>query len=332
MNEKSALLERLNKRDAQRIEKLQKAHKAKEETDAYNENEEYFANIFKIKSQIIEDLLTKVPTLDQNALRAHFDTIKQDINELHKYVITSSLFLKEFNMRKYSGLVQKLQAKCYELEDRYIPRKKFGFKKKKIPKIDNHKQSSLDDPDGIIDDTNKWSENLFGFNSRKNEILSLGENEIFQRDVSLRDLKNCIIGFKGVLGTLHMSHLENCVILCGPVSTSVFVENCMNCKIVVACQQLRMHSSLHCDVYLHVTSKGIVEDCSNIKVAPYNLDYDDLNKHFNMSPLDRTTNNWDKLDDFNWLAPDIPSPNWSILDTTKRVNDWSDKWNKLPLE
>ena len=28
-------------------------------------------------------------------------------------------------------------------------------------------------------------------------------------------------------------------VLCGPVSSSVFVENCRNCTFVVACQQVR---------------------------------------------------------------------------------------------
>lgn len=330
MSDKNLILDRLSRRDAQRIEKLQKAHKAREEVDACDETEEYFGGAFKIKSQNVEDMLTEVPALDVNMLHSHFDNIKREINELQKYVVTSSLFLKEFNMRKYLGIVQNLQTKCYELEDRYIPRKKFGFTKKKLQKSDNQKQNSIDEQDSIKDATDKWNEKLFGFNSRNNEVLTLEPEELFQRDITLRELKNCTVALKGVLGTLHMSNLENCIILCGPVSTSVFVEKCINCKIVVACQQMRMHTLSHCDIYLHVTSKGIVEDCSDIRTAPYNLDYEDLDKDFNMSSLDRGTNNWDKLDDFNWLAPDIPSPNWSVMDPLQRIENWSDWWNRIP--
>ncbi|GBP67329.1 Tubulin-specific chaperone C [Eumeta japonica] len=331
MNDKVTVLERLSRRDAQRIEKLQRAHKAREEVDATDEKEEYFNSAFKIKSENIGLLLSQVPTLETGALQNHFDNIKKDINELQKYVMTSSFFLKEFNMRKYLGIIQNLQTKCYELEDGYVPRKKFGFTKKKLPKSDSPKQNSIDDIDSIGKaGCNKWDGKLFGFDSRDSEILSLDNEDLFQRDVTLQNLKNCTVTLKGVLGTLHMTNLSNCLILCGPVSTSVFIDKCENCKIVVACQQLRMHSSAKCDIYLHVTSKGIVEDCTDIRTTEYNLDYKDLDKHFNMSTLDKNINNWNKLDDFNWLAPDIPSPNWSVMDSSQKINGWHEWWLKLP--
>lgn len=331
MTDKNTVLERLCRRDAQRLEKLQKAHKAREEVDASNENEDFFSGSFKIKSEYIEDMLTQIPTLESNILPSHFDNIKKEVNELQKYVITSSFFLKEFNMRKYLGIVQNLQTQCYELEDRYVPRKKFGFSKKKLPKSENQKQHSMDENDGNNQkETNKWDEKLFGFDSQEGKILLIENEELFQRDVALRNLKNCTIGLKGVMGTLHMTNLENCVVLSGPVTSSVFMEKCTNCKIITACQQLRMHTSSRCDIYLHVTSKGIVEDCTEIRTAPYNLYYEDLEKHFNASSLNKNVNNWDQLDDFNWLAPDIPSPNWSVLQIEQRVKSWDTWWSKIP--
>ncbi|OWR40791.1 putative beta-tubulin cofactor C [Danaus plexippus plexippus] len=325
-------IKRLSRRDAQRLEKLQKAHKAREEVEATSETEDYFSGAFKIRSENVEQLLTQVPSLEMDILAQHFDIVKREINELQKFVVTSSFFLKEFNMRKYLGIVQNLQTKCYELEDTFVPRKKFGFTRKKLPKSHSQKQHSIDESDssGKID-SNKWDEKLFGFDSKEDKVLSLENVDLFQRDVALRNLKNCTVSLKGVMGTLHITNLDNCIVLSGPVTSSVFVEKCTNCKIVTACQQLRMHSSLKCDIYLHVTSKGIVEDCLDIRTAPYNLTYDDLDKHFNMSMLDRNSNNWDCLDDFNWLAPDIPSPNWSILDVSQRVTNWDEWWSKTPL-
>lgn len=331
MSDKNSVLERLSKRDALRLEKLQKAHKARDEVNVSNENEEYFSGAFKIKSEYIEDLLSQIPTLETINLPSHFDNIKREVNELQKHVVTSSFFLKEFNMRKYLGIVQNLQTKCYELEDSYVPRKKFGFTRKKLPKSHIEKQNFADDTDGAgKTDSNKWNEKLFGFDSKENAVLMLENDELYQRDVALRNLRNCTIGLKGVMGTLHMTNLDNCIILTGPVTSSVFVEKCTNCKIVTACQQLRMHTSSRCDIYLHVTSKGIVEDCVEIRTAPYNLHYNDLEKHFNMSSLDKNTNNWDLLDDFNWLAPDVPSPNWSVLDASQRISNWSEWWTRCP--
>ena len=36
--------------------------------------------------------------------------------------------------------------------------------------------------------------------------------------------------------------------------------------------------------------------------------------------LNKEQNNWDKIDDFNWLASKDPSPNWTILSQDKRTN------------
>ena len=40
------------------------------------------------------------------------------------------------------------------------------------------------------------------------------------------------------------------------------------------------------------------------------------------SGLNETVNNWDKVDDFNWLAAASPSPNWSLLPPGQRRTSW----------
>ncbi len=125
-------------------------------------------------------------------------------------------------------------------------------------------------------------------------------------------------------------------VLCGPVSSSVFVDDCKDCVFVVACQQLRIHTTTHCTFYVHVTSRSIIEDCSLITFAPYSWTYPELNEQFKVRPtiiicaynvnqsmqisgLDQSVNNWRIVDDFNWLATSDPSPNWSILPDQDRT-------------
>lgn len=76
-------------------------------------------------------------------------------------------------------------------------------------------------------------------------------------------------------------------------------------------------------IYIHVTSRTIIEDSRGIKVAPYNWHYEDQESHFNLAGLNPNTNNWDSVDDFNWLSSEKHSPNWSILDNDSRNSDWS---------
>lgn len=72
------------------------------------------------------------------------------------------------------------------------------------------------------------------------------------------------------------------------------------------------------DFYLHVTSRAIIEDSKNVRFAPYNWSYENLDSDFEKSGLDTTTNNWNQVDDFNWLANDAASPNWTILPESVR--------------
>ena len=106
------------------------------------------------------------------------------------------------------------------------------------------------------------------------------------------------------------------------VTSSVFAHDCNECVFAFACQQLRLHSSIDCTIYIHVTSRSIIEDCTKIRVAPYNWSYEDQANHFNLAGLDPKINNWNCVDDFNWLSNEKHSPNWSILDPELRVKSW----------
>lgn len=120
-----------------------------------------------------------------------------------------------------------------------------------------------------------------------------------------------------------MNNLKHCIVLSGPVGTSIFIENCENCKFLLACQQLRLHSSKRCDIYLHVTSRAIIEDSNCIQFAPYHLFYDQCENDFHKAGLDLNINHWNTIDDFNWLATDKKSPNWDLLDEKNRIVDWT---------
>ena len=147
-------------------------------------------------------------------------------------------------------------------------------------------------------------------------------DELHQRDVLLTQLSNCTIKLYGNPNTLRLTKARGCTLLCGPVSTSVFLEDCSDCVLAVACQQLRVHTTKDTRVFLLVTSRAIVEDCTGIQFAPYTWSYPGIDKDFEGSGLDRSKNNWNDVDDFNWLARDVASPNWSILPEEERRIQW----------
>lgn len=162
----------------------------------------------------------------------------------------------------------------------------------------------------------------FGLNGKEDESTSFSYDQLSKKDVVFRDLKNCRLTLEGGANTMHFVSLVDCRILCGPVSTSIFVEKCSECTFVVACQQLRVHSTSDCDFYVHVTSRAIIEDCERVRFAPFNWKYEGIDEHFKSVNLDIKENNWNLVNDFNWLSS-VPSPNWKVIEEEERVVEWN---------
>ena len=169
-----------------------------------------------------------------------------------------------------------------------------------------------------------FAENVSGFKHHMGENLVMSSKETTGKDVNLFDLLGCTIKLYGALLTLHVNKLQNCTVFCGPVSSSVFIDDCKDCTFVLACQQLRVHTTVDTKFYLHVTSNAIVEDCARVGFAAYNWNYDELTKHFKIAGIQDQENNWALVKDFNWLRTDVQSPNWYIIPEEDQTKTWPD--------
>jgi hypothetical protein len=58
--------------------------------------------------------------------------------------------------------------------------------------------------------------------------------------------------------------------------TSVYLENVQDSIVYVYCHQLRIHNCRGCRLYVKVNSHPIIEDCSDMGFAPYDLSYAEI--------------------------------------------------------
>jgi len=119
--------------------------------------------------------------------------------------------------------------------------------------------------------------------------------------------------------TLTLKNVRDSLIVCGHVSGAAHLTSVTNSIIVVRSRQFRMHESKDCDVYLHTSSRPIVEDCSGIRFAP-------LPELFLAEGEQGAENQWDQVDDFKWLKSE-PSPNWQVMKPEDRLAEevWRDE-------
>lgn len=316
------------RRDQARLEELERRKNAKESQAVLEEKICYFSATFSAEKAAIEELLTSCPQTDHQKATKVLEEATNKIQHLQKFLNDSTVFLTQYELRQAQDSVQKLQGSMAEKRAEVMPKKKFTFRSRAAaasqqPAVPaSCSEGKAKEHLGHSEVDSAITAEHCGFSNVHDEVLIKRSKEIKQRDVLLSHLTNCKVRLYGSPSTLHIKNVRGCQILSGPVSTSVFVDECKDSTLVLSCQQLRTHNTTSTQIYLHVTSRAIIEDCHGVRFAPFNWTYHTLDDDLRVSGLDPKRNNWSQVDDFNWLAAGTPSPNWTVIPESERISCW----------
>lgn len=259
---KEALFRKLDKRN----EDHQAAKDRNREARSFDDEAKVVhAKLLNWTQNLIEKIEAEITKNDYKNAASILNHLSEDMQNLDTYFMETSRVLTPFDTKKVQHSVLEIRYKYGLLQDALKPKKKFGFKgdKKKAfqnkPKAETSKEAIRSNPN---------VEFGFTIRNRANEIIDLSQ-EVNGQDVMLTQLSNCTVIMKANPITLHATHLENCILYMGPVQTSVYLDHCNSCTLSLACQQMRVHNSANTKIYLHVTSKGIIEDCKDIQVCTF---------------------------------------------------------------
>ncbi|XP_070846790.1 tubulin-specific chaperone C [Chaetodon trifascialis] len=320
--------ERLQRRNQARIEDAERRKEAKASQSVAEEKGEYFFSTFNKERASIEELLSSCSGADRAVVTQKLDEAAARTQQLQKFLNDSLLFLTQYNQRQAQAALLKLQTSLAETREEGLPKKKFAFRartkakdKVSAPVSDTPAPGGGTPADAGGTEVDGAAAQC-GFSNMDNMHLTKTAEEIERQDVLLTHLTNCKVRLMGSPSTVHMKHIDSCEILCGPVSSSVFIDQCRNSTLALPCQQLRTHNTTDTQVYLHVTSRAIIEDCRGVSFAPFSWSYPTLEEDFTVSGLDRDQNNWSQVDDFNWLTTETPSPNWTVIPEEDRKTTW----------
>ncbi|KAL0984086.1 hypothetical protein UPYG_G00136920 [Umbra pygmaea] len=322
--------ERMLKREQDRLEDVERKKEAKNSQSVTEEKSEFITAMFSNERAAIEELLAGCScAIDRSLATQTLEEVTTRTQQLQKFLTDNQKPLPPYVLKQSQVSLQKLQTSLAEKRDEILPKKKFAFKsratntsKVSTPVIDpvprvTQNDSAQTNVDGVISPPEQC-----GFSHFESKVLIKSAEEIKQKDVLLTHLTNCKVKLLGSPSTVHIKHIQNCEIFSGPVSSSVFVDHCTGSTLSFPCQQLRTHHTTNTQVYLHVTSRAIIEYCQDVHFAPFTWSYPGLDEDFAVSGLDRGRNNWDQVDDFNWLAIGTQSPNWSVIPEADRRADW----------
>ncbi|XP_028409062.1 tubulin-specific chaperone C-like [Dendronephthya gigantea] len=324
--------EKMEKRQEARISELERKKQERAERIRPEENPELLLSVFVKEKAAIENMLCDLDGLERSVLRDRLDDATKLFQKLQKFVSDSFTFLPSYDVKNMQAEIKKLQQELNEKRSSLMPKKKFAFSKKK-PNEENEKTNLKADV-GLNELTDSSNTSTAKETKQKStdaqdsvcfrQQIVRHEKDLLEKDISFSNLKECTLTLYGSPLALHLEKLESCKVFCGPVSGSVFINNCKNCVFVFPCQQLRVHDTVKSQFYLHVTSRAIIEDSNELGFSQFNWKYDGMDDHFETSRLDRTKNNWQFVDDFNWLKTEEHSPNWHIISDEHKVTSWND--------
>lgn len=305
----------------QTVNEIKKKEKQLNKIESEN-SDHIMKEINELKANIESKLELLSNKENKSDLQKDLEIINNEYEKVSKYINESTLYLAKYNIKLSQIILNSLRTKIDDKKDSLFPKSKFSFKKTFVSKpnsIDVSLKSNSNTTDFTDSAINKpfnvESIPFIGFknicNSEKPlRILSEDSNG---KDLQIECLENCVIEIFGAPNALKINNLLNCKLFCGPIITSIFIANCQKSIFHIAGQQLRVHTSSDCDIYLHVSSRAIIEDSKRIRFAPYDWSYDNISNDFKTSNLDQNMNNWKQIDDFDCLTTDESSPNWSFI-------------------
>ncbi|XP_065256701.1 tubulin-specific chaperone C [Emys orbicularis] len=334
----AAVPERLQRREAERQREAERRRQEKAAQAVQEEQSGFFVAAFSRERAAIEALLGPGPGQAEEEEDAagrpeSLEEAAARLQGLQKLLTDSVRFLAPYEVRQAQEALSRLQGALTAKRQQLQPKKRFAFRARRkeaesAPPAAPAGQLPAESvppraPAGQLPAEGEGSgPPLCGFSQAEAQTLELGPSELLQRDVLLADLSDCRVLLRGNPNTLRVRDCRGCTVFCGPVSTSVLVDGCSDCLLVLACQQLRTHRTRDTRIYVQVTSRAIVEDCSGVRFAPYTWSYPGIEGDYESSGLDRGRNNWNLVDDFDWLARDEPSPNWSVIPEQDRITQW----------
>ena len=210
---RTMVTDKMKKRDVGRIAENQKRSTVKEDKVVQEETLEYFLKHFADKGTSINEQLEQAHAIEARSLVEHFDIIQKEFHSLQKLTTDSSFYIPSFQLQKAQSTLSTLQITILDTRSKLIPKKKFALK--------SRTKLSAQVPDAPVAEPVKVNtpvnqDNECNIAECENQTITKHTSELCNKDVSIRELKNCKVMLQGSPSALHINQLHECQIFSGP--------------------------------------------------------------------------------------------------------------------
>ncbi|KAJ1975436.1 hypothetical protein H4R33_006654 [Dimargaris cristalligena] len=350
-------------------------------TELSSEKESLWAELNAIDAALGSSKPASSSSKERSELRTRQARVQLAILDLEGKVTQALVFLPAYDERLYKQQIQELKAAAKRQKDALAPKARFSFRTKTAPTKKapvpvpvpapesdlgpastgpaslgaliakpltelNEPTHTTADPAATLAD---FADSYHTIGALPSSDATSDQTSTLSSSYKVRNGRNSIINCLptgGQLRSLFLYELRHCLVLVGPVAGSVFLEACHDCVIVVACRQLRIHTSHHLTFYLHAASHPIIEDCDKIVVMDYppplkpaaslstgmesnrTAASETTRTIWERAALLETANLYDQVNDFKWLRRQA-SPHWRVGTGSTSTAIPSELWDQM---
>lgn len=252
-----------------------------------------------------------VEELDSNKSAELICKARELSSTTQSFINNNKTIIPSYCLKKATDSLKRLESYINE------PQKdKLKFRFKSAPKARIQDGGTTELPSSISEDCQLVS---LGFQNQANEKLSLDPSNVESKDISLIDLKNCDVNIVGLANTVYIRNLKDTSVTVCLACRAITVVNCNNCQFKLVCQQLRIDATSQSIFKIYTSARSMLESSRELEFQKLNLDTldetspENVKDLFEKAKFDPQRNNWECIDDFDWLSPGTKSKNFRIV-------------------
>ena len=153
---------------------------------------------------------------------------------------------------------------------------------------------------GGAGDVKKLDPKDFMCQKLENAVVIKPPGSINGQQFIIEDCKNCDIFVLDHCDSVNVDACTGCRVFVGPCNGSVFLRECVDCKWVVACQQLRTRDCKSNDILLYIgAGQPVIEASTDMRFGCFQASYFSLRAQFAAAKLGLWNSEWSDVFDFS---------------------------------
>lgn len=291
-------------------------------------DEEQSDEVINEREEAIDELLGKMADLEELNIKYCANKTALSIADEARVVIQSTQTFIDNNKELIPGYILKRVTESMNRLQESINedvKDKLNFKFRTIPPNSKVKPEEVE-PALVVGDINELDNpelteqhlntEFFGVRDKEEDDFYL--YDVDSKDVKLINLKSCKVVIGGLANTVYINNLNDSSVIVCVANRSITVNNCKNCDFHLICQQLRINTTLDCSFNTFVSARAMLESSRNLtfkRINLNNLGFDKARakKIIKSAKIDDSKNNFENIDDFDWLVPNQKSDNYKII-------------------